>query len=51
MPNPQFDEHDHEIAVDDTDYLVTENGGCLRPGCILECRRNVIDGGFVGLYK
>ena len=49
-PSPQFDEHEHEheIAVDDTDYLAIENGGCLRPGCMLECRGKVVDGEIGG---
>lgn len=46
-PNSYFDEHDHQIAVDDTNYLAKENGGCLRPGCMLECRGKVVDGEIV----
>jgi hypothetical protein len=47
--NPQLDSDGDELMIDDTDYLTPENGGKLRPGCLLECRGSFIDGKLVGL--
>jgi len=38
--DPQFDKSGGEISVDDTNYLSAENGGEIRPGCMLECYAN-----------
>jgi hypothetical protein len=48
VPNPQLDSEGDELAIDYTDYLDPENGGKLRPGCLLECRGSLVDGALVG---
>ena len=47
-PNPQLDSNSDEFVIDDTNYLNPNNGGKLRPGCLLECRGNLVDGALVG---
>ena len=48
QPNPQLDATGSEISIDDTNYLLDENGGRLRPGSILECHGRIVDGALVG---
>src|SRR5271169_3131876 len=47
-PNPQLGSDVEELVIDDTNYLDPKNGGKLRPGCLLECRRSLVDGALVG---
>jgi hypothetical protein len=47
-PDPRFDADGVELVVDDTNYLAEENGGKVRPGCMLECRGLEVDGRMVG---
>jgi len=42
-PNPRI----LDLTYDDTNYLLSENGGCLRPGIVVECVGNRSESGRV----
>jgi hypothetical protein len=50
-PDPHLDADGNGLEIGDTNYLAKENGGKLRPGVILECRRENVNGATVGAGK
>jgi hypothetical protein len=41
IPNPEHGASGRESIIDDTNYLLPENGGKIHPGVLLECRGEV----------
>lgn len=48
IPNPQLGPTGKELVIDDTNYLLPENGGHVFPGVLLECRGETHDGEIAG---
>src|SRR5256885_10309018 len=41
IPNPKLGPSGKELIIDDTNYLLPENGGAIHPGVLLECSGEV----------
>ena len=41
IPNPKLGQSGKELIINDTNYLVPENGGKIHPGVLLECSKEV----------